>query len=174
MSNTFSTQVCLVLICCIRGFLCNFSPRHDICSWPCAVMKPVPQLERSFLAILTAFVHLLGLLHRQILEGLRTAARRGKNSSQSCIYPRWELLGSLTAGNKDTVYAWVSKEMPSQTVVPGQEQAAVSHTTPNSALCCAAAIMMASMSSTSRPSLPGNKSTSIHRVQKQTNRFFSL
>lgn len=41
-------------------------------------MKTVSQLERSFLATLTAFVHLLGLLHRQILEGLQTAAPRGK------------------------------------------------------------------------------------------------
>lgn len=87
MSNTISTQVCLVLICFIQGLLCSFfSPQHDLYSWLYAIMKTVSQLERSFLATLTAFVHLLGLLHRQILEGLQTAAPRGEKTLHKAAF----------------------------------------------------------------------------------------
>lgn len=98
-------------------------------------MKTVSQLECSFLAALTADMHLLGLLSRRVPEGLWTAAQRGKTLDKSSFYPWWALHGSLTAGNKDTVCERISKEMPSQPVVPGQEHTAVSHTAPRSRRC---------------------------------------
>lgn len=58
-----------------------------------------------------------------------------KNSQQRCIYPWRELHGSLTTGNKDTVCERISKEMPSQPVVPAQEHTAVGHTGARSGRC---------------------------------------
>ena len=107
-------------------------------------MKTVSQIECSFLAVLTADMHLLGLPSRREPEGLRTAAQRGKTLHKAAFIHGGHCMGiqhgSLTAGNKGTVCERISKEMPSQPVVPGQEHTAVSHTAPQSRrrflLCC--------------------------------------
>lgn len=52
--------------------------QHYIYGRLCLVMKTVSQVECSFLALLTADMHLLGLPSRREPEGLRTAAQRGE------------------------------------------------------------------------------------------------
>ncbi len=136
-SSRHSTQVCLVLICCIQGCL----EKHIFLTW--YLQFAVLCNEKLSLNLNVHFSlpwqPTCTCLGRRVPEGPWTAAQRGETLDKSSIYPWWALHGSLTAGNKDTVCERITKEMPSQPVVPGQEHTAVGHTAPRCWRCSAAA-----------------------------------
>lgn len=137
MWSMYSTQVCLALIGCIQrlfeknyfsvSFLKSAVQHNENClsTWMFISHRPDSR-------------HALGLLSRRAW-GAVDSCSEGKNSDKAAFIHGGRCMGiqhgSLTTGNKDTVCERISKEMPSQPVVPGWEHTAVNHnTTPWSTL----------------------------------------